>query len=281
MSDKGKTDLSALIRKKSSKTQSPTRSVSNKRSLSDIKKKFEGIKRSKPQSVRLVWCVDKTGSMSALIDKALQASGRFFDRMEEQNIQIEVKWAPFGDYCEYPSEGKSGLLEEHSFTANPEVLKQSIQATSLVGGGDADEAYEYVLAHVANISEPVSALVLIGDANPHPLKVANDQVREYNVPTTFSLNWRENAKELGKKNIPVYAFAMRPNCKQSFNTIAELSGGVSGDLDDIESLLDMLALTAVSLSKGNGGLDDYMERYGRGLAPAALGYAEQLRLEHK
>lgn len=278
MSKNTKTDLTTLIRNNNRNVPANKKNI--RQSLSQLNSKLSSMANLQRDSVRLVWCIDKTGSMATLIDNAIQASEKFFSCMSELDIQVEVMWAPFGDYCEYPSSGPSGLLEEHRFTSNPNELRQHILSTELVGGGDANEAYEYVLAHVANMQPVVSGLVLIGDANPHPVEEARRQIYEYGVRTQYNLNWRESASSLGAKGIPVYTFAMHSDCEAVFREISQLSGGVSGNLDDIESLLDMLALTAISLSKGASGLDAYMKRHGGDLHTAVLIYEKRLRLAY-
>jgi hypothetical protein len=230
--------------------------------------------------VNLLWCVDKTGSMSSLIQKAKSASAEFFHRCQEANIMLNVCWCSYGDYVDYQDYGPSGLIDAEDWTSDLTQLVRFIERTQLVYGGDADEAVEYVLAYALHESSPIDAIILVADAGPHGVQEAQRQVRQYKVPTQWHLDWRENAKALAKKGIPVFTFAMQKECQNVFKEIARLSGGEMGDLDQLDALIDMLTLTAVSVGGGESDVKKYLERYGRQMNQNTLAFAKRLALPH-
>jgi len=228
--------------------------------------------------VNLLWCVDKTGSMSALIQKAKSASAEFFRRSNASNIKLNVSWCPYGDYVDYQNYGPSGLIEVRDWTTDVNRLEGFIQETQLVGGGDADEAVEYVMAYALANPAPIDAIILVGDADPHEVQESQRQVRQYGVPTQWQLDWRENAKLLGNKKIPVYTFAMREGCRRVFGEIAQLSGGQMGNLEQLDALIHLLSLTAVAVAGNPADIQTYIEDYSDEMDELTLEYAEQLFL---
>ncbi len=234
------------------------------------------VRRSRSRVVNLLWCLDKTGSMNRLIAQAKNASKSFFERMAELGITTEVSWCPYGDYYDYGIRGMVGLIEPGPWTHELEQLTAAIEATKLVGGGDDDEAVEYVLAHALTIDHQVDAVVLIGDANPHSKEEAERQVRQYQVPTDAQLDWRASALALAKAKRPVYSFPMRMQCRETFSEIARLSGGETGDLDDLQSLVDMLSVTACAVGGGGDKVRAYLARHESSMSRSALAYARRL-----
>ena len=230
------------------------------------------------KTVNLLWCVDKTGSMSALIDKAKSASAEFFRRSHASNIKLNVSWCPYGDYVDYKDYGPSGLIEARNWTTDVNSLQGFIEETQLVGGGDADEAVEYVLAYALANKAPIDAIILVGDADPHEVEESQRQIRQYGVPTQWQLDWRENAKLLGNKKIPVYTFAMREECRRVFGEIAQLSGGQMGNLEQLDALIHMLSLTAVAIAGNSADIQTYIEEYSYDMDELTLEYAEELCL---
>jgi len=228
--------------------------------------------------VNLLWCVDKTRSMSSLIHKAKSASAEFFRRCQDSNIKLNVCWCPYGDYVDYQYYGPSGLIAPQEWTNEVTRLECFIEQTHLVDGGDADEAVEYVLAYALHESSPIDAIILIADAGPHNTQEAQRQVHQYRVPTQWLLDWRENAEILGQKNIPVYTFAMRSGCRDVFKKIAQLSGGEMGDLDQLDALIDMLTLTAVAVGGSEVDVKKYLEQYGGQMDKNTLEFAKRLCL---
>ena len=256
---------------------STIKSRSRQMTLDDVLEQFSQPK-SADRRVNLLWCVDKTGSMSTLIHKAKSASAEFFRRCQESNIMLNVCWCPYGDYSDYQYYGSSGLIEAREWTSEVNLLERFIQETRLVGGGDADDAVEYVLAYALAQSSAIDAIILVADAGPHEVQEAQRQVQSYGVPTQWQLDWRENAKALGKKGIPVYTFAMREGCRNAFGEIAHLSGGQMGDLEQMDALIDMLTLTAVAVGGDESDVKKYLERYGGRMNQSALEFAKRLCL---
>jgi len=245
--------------------------------ITDVIKKF-GTRRLSSKITNLFWCVDKTGSMISLIQKAKSASSEFFKRSQDAGINLEVCWAPYGDYVDHRLYGASGLIECREWTRDVEALTKWIEETRITDGGDEDEAVEYILAHALAESHKIDAVILIGDAGPHEEAEAIRQVKYYNIPNQWSLDWRKNAKALGEKGIPIYTFSMSRGCEKIFKEIADLSGGQTGNLDQINDLTDMLTLTAVAVGGDQKDIQKYLERYKGQMNPKTLGYARRLSL---
>lgn len=258
----------------------PNKSISRSSgdmAITNVIKKFSKTRLSS-KITNLLWCVDKTGSMISLIQKAKSASAEFFKRSQDAGINLEVCWCPYGDYADHRMYGSSGLIEHREWTRDVNALIKQIEETRITDGGDADEAVEYVLAHALAEIHKIDAVILIGDAGPHEEAEAVRQVKYYNIPTRWSLDWRKNAKALGEKGIPVYTFSMSMGCEKIFKEIAHLSQGETGSLDHLNDLTDMLTLTAVAVGGDQKAIQKYLERYKGEMNPKTLGYARRLFL---
>ena len=273
-----KTDIrTVLVPAKSSKSvkekSDRKRSVSRRRKYAELGK---SLKRC-----NLLWLVDKTLSMTHLIEEAKQASTAFFERVSGMDVELNVCWCPYGDYVDYREGGSSSLLDPHRWTTDLATLKSSIAATTVVNGGDADEAVEYALAHAVNSQDSIDAIVLIGDADPHEQHEAESQTRQFGVQTNWNLDWRASARQLGQRGIPVYTFPLTGECTSVFQEISRKSGGESGSLESLDRLVDLLALSVLATKSGGRAVQLYLERYGGQMDSESRSFATKLLTQKK
>lgn len=195
---------------------------------------------------------DTTGSMAACIGQVRrqikEVAAELLDKIPGMRISIIAH----GDYCD---EKSSYLMRFVDFTNDKKALIDFVTNVGTTGGGDAPEAYEYVLRESQKLSwdsEKCRALVMIGDDQPHPA----DQ-------NPHKIDWRKEVRELHSMGVNIYSIqCLNRNygpIKTFWRQMADMSNGYHLYLDQFASITQIM--TAICFKQvGNGELEAYQER---------------------
>lgn len=208
----------------------------------------------KKKESRLLGLSDATGSMIGLWDSTKRHIKEMISRINEFG-SFEIKWVAYRDYCD-----GAGILESSAWHRKPEPLLRFIDSISCYGGGDFPEAVEKALQYAVK-DKKVSRIVLIGDAPPHPER-----------------DYANQAMKLAKQGKPVFSFVVGydPETTETFKRIAEITGGVSTQLNSADDLLDMVVLTMADEMGGKESVERYLGKYGVLMSEGGKRYAKVL-----
>lgn len=227
---------------------------------------YKGIRSAsrKLKFCRMVCLSDATGSMCGLWSSTKEYISEMLRRID--NIgegQFELLWVAYRDY----SDGAK-LLQKSKWSKDPNYLKDFISSISCGGGDDFPEAVEWALkeANEEHEKEPVTRVLLIGDAPPHPER--KGQVLAKHGNRVMSTDYLTEASKLKLNQVPVYAFRVDDNeeTKDSFDRIARLTSGEShllslGSSDGAKKLIDSVCMTALEDIGGSELIEEYRKRY--------------------
>lgn len=113
------------------------------------------------------------------------------------------------------------MIKPFDLGTDIKALVTFVNTVGATGGGDTPEAYELALREARKLSwrkdAGNKALVMIGDAPPHPPSYTSEQIW-----------WRDELKELMKMGIKVYGVqcGVESNTKLFYEEIASFTGGV-------------------------------------------------------
>lgn len=210
--------------------------------LALIKKDIE----EKRDLKRIIFAYDATGSrghswelatsiQSRMLSESLQYGNVemmvvvYRDRFCDKEYLIHSEWSKDGDYLE-------------SF------MKPIL---CYGGGGNQGESIDEALDFALKQEPPANAVILIGD--------------EPVVPQQRSVAY-QLAKELGKKNIPVFIFqeGTLPQTEIDYRTIAENSGGVYDKFssDSRIDFTDRLRVATIYATGGKQAVEKFMNKHG-------------------
>lgn len=184
--------------------------------------------------IQIVFSYDTTGSMSACIERVKSVVKETISRLIRSVPNIEIAVIAHGDYCD---ENYYYLLKMRDFSSDQKVLCDFINDVGHTGGGDFEEAYEYVL-NKARISlswkdKANKCLVMIGDATPHgPKDSANKS----------GLDWKHEAQMLKEKGVKVYAVKCLSwnESKPFYQELANITGGYYLELHQFHAIPDFM-----------------------------------------
>jgi len=184
--------------------------------------------------IQIVFSYDTTGSMSACIERVKGVVKETISRLIRSVSNIQIAVIAHGDYCD---ENSTYLLKMKDFTNSEKELCDFINNVGHTGGGDFEEAYEYVL-NKARISlswkdKANKCLVMIGDATPHgPKDLANKS----------GLNWEHEAQMLKEKGVKVYAVKCLSwsESKPFYQKLANITGGYYLELHQFHAIPDFM-----------------------------------------
>lgn len=190
---------------------------------------------------RTVCLMDATGSMTYLLHKCKNTVDIMFERaseilrdngMDSNSFQIQ-----FVVYRNYNS-SEAKLLQSSPWETKPHNLR-AFMNTIDVSGGWGNEAIEIGLWHAnrEHEREPITQVILIGDASPN----SSEEVRQkrnsfgqkYWKKTRFAepTYYEQELEQLVQNSIPVHAFYVEQQAKESFCQIAKRTCGRCEMLD--------------------------------------------------
>ncbi len=189
----------------------------------------------------VMFLFDATGSMAGLWDETKKVMNEMVERITKVG-NVQLKCVAYRDYCD-----GDRLFEVSGWHNKAGPLLDFIGRIRCDGGGDEPEAVEDALELAYKEQETITRVILIGDASPHSLERAGEQ-----------------ASNLGKKGIPVFAFLVGEsyNAGAAFSNIAELSNGKYGNLKNYRDLLDLMSIAIVHDVGGSTEVEKYIKKYG-------------------
>ncbi|RWS24292.1 hypothetical protein B4U80_05819, partial [Leptotrombidium deliense] len=193
--------------------------------------------------IQIVFSYDTTGSMSGCIAQVQKLIKQTISRLISSVPNISIAVIAHGDYCD---EDYYYLLKYMDFTRDERSLCDFVTNVGHTGGGDFEEAYEYVLNKVRTSlswrENASKSLVLIADATPHkPNDAANKS----------KLDWRKEAKGLHDKGIKVYAVKCLGwnDATPFYKELASITAGFYLELHQFTAITDFMI--AISFREGN------------------------------
>lgn len=195
---------------------------------------------------------DTTGSMAACIGQVRRQIKEVASELLDKIPGMRICIIAHGDYCD---EKSSYLMKFVDFTSDKKKIVDFITNVGTTGGGDAPEAYEYVLREAQKLSwdsEKCRALVMIGDDVPHPAD-----------KNPYKIDWRHEVKELHSMGVNIYSVQCLNRgygpTKTFWRQMANMSNGYHLYLDQFNAITQMM--TAICFKQvGNEALQDYQER---------------------
>ncbi|CAM2727660.1 unnamed protein product [Rotaria socialis] len=200
---------------------------------------------------RTVCLMDATGSMSHLLHKCKNTVDIMFERTSEilkdhgmDSNSFQLQFAVYRNYNSLEDK----LLQSSPWETKPNNLR-AFMNTIHVEGGWGNEAIEIGLWHAnkEHNREPITQVILIGDAPPNSLKeVATKRSnfgQKYWKNTRFAKKtyYEQELETLVTNTIPVHAFYVEKRAEEKFHEIATRTHGRCEMLDINSSLgSDML-----------------------------------------
>lgn len=208
-------------------------------------KKYRDERKKSHKTRRIIFAYDATGSRLHTweVAKSIQAD------MVEEALKyglVEVKIVVYRDRIV----GDKDYLEWSEWSKDRSYLEAYMAPITCHGGGGNDgESIDEALGFVLKEDPPVDAVILIGD---EPV-VSQKRAEAY-----------QQASELGRKGIPVFAFQEgdRHQAKGDFQTIAENSGGIYDQFTSAspEDLKDRLTMVMISVARDKQAVSDFIKK---------------------
>ena len=168
----------------------------DKDSLSKVAPKDIGV-------LDMVIAFDTTGSMAAYIDAVRKEVSELVPRLFKDNENLRLGIVAFGDYCDMKSATEFGDAYQCLMpTANENDIIKFVRETKNTSGGDGDEFYELVIKKIIEETpwreNSTKAILLISDANPHPLGYTYE-----NYVVGNQIDWRKEAEKAARRKIKI------------------------------------------------------------------------------
>lgn len=200
----------------------------------------------------IAFSFDTTGSMSACIGQVRRQIKEVTTDLLTQIPGMRISIIAHGDYCD---EKSTYLMKFIDFTSDKKKIIDFVTNVGSTGGGDAPEAYEYVLREAQKLSwdsETCRSLVMIGDDVPHPAD-----------KNPYNIDWRHEVKELHSMGVNIYSIQCLNRgygpIKTFWRQMANMSNGYHLYLDQFASIVQMM--TAICFKQvGNKELEAYQVR---------------------
>lgn len=191
---------------------------------------------------------DATSSMQPYWNHVCGTLHHIVDRLLAVHRHLALRVVAYRDDCD-----GDRIIEDSGWSGDADPLARFVGRVRCAGGGDWPEAVDCALQVAVNEQQPVTAVVLIGDAPPHERR---DGLAE--------------ARQLKAQGRPVFPIVVggAADTRQAFQAIASVSGGRLVDLEKLDELYDVLGVV-LAHSAGPGVMADYMKRYGGLLGPGA------------
>lgn len=197
--------------------------------------------------IDIVFSFDTTGSMYPCLTSLRQRVSETVKKLFKELSDLRIGIISHGDYCD-----GAGWLSQLDLTDDQDKIIKFIQNAKSTGGGDAPEAYEYVLYHAQTLAwrgKAKKAFVLIGDDVPHS---------PYESQNTLKLDWRKELEKIQLKDISVYGVQAldRNHATYFYQEIAKSTGGFHLKLNQFSQVTDMI-LAVCYKQQGNEQLEKF------------------------
>lgn len=194
------------------------------------------------EQIEIVFSFDTTGSMYPCLGQVRKNLEKVVGDLFKEVPNLRVGMIAHGDYCDI---GRTYLSQHVDLTKDIYKLTQFARQVGPSGGGDAPEAYEYVLNQAKSLDWSMNAqkiLVMIGDDVAHEPNYHLNKSR---------LDWRVEAADLSKSGISVYTIQClgRSHATRFWEHLAQLGSGMALRMDqftDIVTLVTAIVYQQVS-----------------------------------
>lgn len=225
----------------------------------DFQAFYKHIKKgcTKPlQRARMICLSDATFSMNKIWRQTQSRINEMCERIQEVGGEaFEFMWVAYRDYSD------ANVIERSTWTSNPNVLQKFVNGIECQGGGDDEEAVERALleARCEHDRQPISRVVLIGDAPPHK-ELKGQKVEFHNH--TLQTDYMTEAHELGARNVPVFCFRVGSSgsALTAYQDIARITGGEAEDLT-ADGLVDCICINTLDDIGGRELVAEYKARF--------------------
>lgn len=181
------------------------------------------------KSLDLVISFDDTGSMSSVRRQVRSQIQSLVDELFKLLPDLRVGLIIHNDYCNHD------LVQRLELTSDKQKIIDFVGRSSSNGGGDAREAYAYVLNQIRQFDWAAEnkLAIVIGDELPHEKGSTSAGVVEL-------YDWREESRQLGTSEIPIYSIQALGNrhSKTFYDEMARLSNGIKLDLSQFSHIVD-------------------------------------------
>ncbi len=166
-------------------------------------KSFEKVAPKEVGVLDMVIAFDTTGSMAEYIGAVRKEVSNLIPRLFKDNEDLRLGIVAFGDYCDMKNAKEYGDAYQCLMPTNNEndIIK-FVMNTKDTSGGDGDEFYELVIKKIVEETpwreDSVKAILLISDADPHPLGYT---YKDYVVGN--QIDWRKEAEKAACKKIKI------------------------------------------------------------------------------
>ncbi|XP_048736687.2 uncharacterized protein LOC125651889 [Ostrea edulis] len=202
------------------------------------------------RNVEVVFSFDTTGSMASYIGRVRENLEGTCRRLLQDIPNIRIGLIAHGDYCDQTG---SYVIRQIDLTSDVNQLVDFANNTPGTGGGDTPECYEWVL-HKAKFldwsEDSAKALVVIGDAPPHPPSYTDQQINWWNET--------ELLKGMGVKIYGVLCNRSEGTSKYFYEEIANQTGGCFLHLNHFNLITEMFLAVCYSESS-EGQLEAFTE----------------------
>jgi len=211
--------------KKKNKTKTNTMSALTQKLVSSFASSGAGA----GVGIDVCFSFDTTGSMCGYLQQVKKSLDEIVTKLMEVPM-VRISIISHGDYCD---RNKLFRCQDFIDSSHLDSLKAFIKACPSTGGGDAPEAYEYILQQSNNLSwkkDNAKALIVIGDATPHPPSYTDQDIY-----------WRDEVQKLVKAGVKIYGVQCGngASTKHFYEELADLSGGVYLQHVEMNSVVDM------------------------------------------
>lgn len=220
-----------ILGKKNVKTVVET-TVKTTMEIEDVKtegaKEEKSLNRVAPKDIGvldMVIAFDTTGSMADYIGAVRKEVSELVPRLFKDNENLRLGIVAFGDYCDMKSASDFGDAYQCLMpTANENDIIKFVRETKDTSGGDGDEFYELVIKKIVEETpwreKATKAILLISDANPHPLGYTYE---DYVVGN--QIDWRKEAERAARKKIKIDTVTITD--EPWYKELSKMTNGIS------------------------------------------------------
>ena len=196
------------------------------------------------QQVDLAFVVDCTGSMGSYIAQTQRNITFIAETVIKTAFDVRLALV---EYRDHPPQDTSYVSRSHDFTNNVTEMKGWVDSMSAAGGGDIPEAVADGLYEALNLTyrpRATKICIWIGDAQPHGLNVAGDQ-----IPDGCPLNYDPVAicHQMAARGIVLYCVGCEPSLRtyrDFFMGLSLITGGQYIRLQQAKLLSQIIVLVA-------------------------------------
>lgn len=192
------------------------------------KKEKDALGKVAPKAIGvldMVIAFDTTGSMAAYIDAVRREVSELIPRLFKDNDNLRLGIVAFGDYCDMNNATDFGDAYQCLMpTDNENDIIKFIRESRDTSGGDGDEFYELVIKKIVEETpwrkDATKAILLISDANPHPLGYT---YKDHVVGN--QIDWRKEAEKAAFMKIKIDTVTITD--EPWYKELSKMTNGIS------------------------------------------------------